>query len=69
MTTEKILEIVRREMVAYAHGWRLSWDDFDGRTLRDQLELLDRWASDALVDQAAPDFRGGTEFENSRGLD
>lgn len=62
MTDKEILTIVLREMTAIGQGWRLDWSDFDGRTLRDQLNSLASWA-----EEGKGDYTEGTEFieENS----
>jgi hypothetical protein len=60
MTAEQKLKIVLREMLAYAHGWRHDWSDFDGRTLRDQLVSLAAWAGSASEEF---DYVKGTIFE------
>lgn len=46
-TSDEILTIVLREMKAVGTAWRLDWSDFDGRTLRDQLDSLAAWAERA----------------------
>jgi len=52
------LETVLREMQAYGLGWRMFWGDFDGRTLRDQLNSLADWARG----DGEKDYTEGTEF-------
>jgi hypothetical protein len=34
------IEIVKRELNALGQYWRNDWSDFDGRTLRDQLDTI-----------------------------
>ncbi len=67
METEKILAIVLREMTAYGYGWRLDWNDFDGRTLRNQLNSLNAWATDALDGETDDEYTDGTRFCETQG--
>ncbi|HEY8414358.1 MAG TPA: hypothetical protein VIK99_01165 [Thermaerobacter sp.] len=60
--TRKVLGIVLREMRAYGSGWRADWSDFDGRTLRDQLDRLAVWALAALAGETDDEYRDGTKF-------
>ena len=62
MNAERVLEIVCREMCKIGSGWRISWGDFDGRTLRAQLDELDKWAGKALKGETDEEYTGGTEF-------
>ena len=62
MTPEKVLEIVRREMTAIGTGWRMDWSDFDGRTLRSQLDSLDSFAEKALESEIEIDYTEGKSF-------
>ncbi len=39
-TREQRLEIALREALLVAHAWRISWCDFDGRWLRDQMTMI-----------------------------
>ena len=57
-----ILKIVLREMKAIGEGWRMDWSDFDGRTLRDQLNNLAEWAETG----DDPDYTSGSEFLKAR---
>lgn len=40
ITQDERIKITIREMKALGQTWRNDWSDFDGRTLRYQLELL-----------------------------
>ena len=60
MKTEKVLEIVLREMTAYGAAYRLDWSDFDGRTLRNQLARLADWAEMALRNELDNEYTLGT---------
>jgi len=67
MNAEKVLDIVLREMQAYAYGWRCDWSDFDGRHLRDQLNDLAIWAEGALTEEVVDgDYIEGTKFYEGR---
>ena len=67
MDTDRILEIVLREMTAYGQGYRLDWSDFDGRTLRDQLNRIRDWAIRAKTDPNIFEYKAGSIFlENSQ---
>ena len=66
MKPEKVLEILRREMVAIGWAWRGNWGDFDGRTLRNQLNSLDDWAKKALLSETDITCQEGTDFLNGR---
>ena len=46
-------------MKAYGQGWRLDWSDFDGRTLRDQLDFLVYWAENP---NRSADYTDGSDF-------
>jgi hypothetical protein len=61
MEASDVLKIVLREMTAYGTGWRCNWSDFDGRTLRNQLDSLAEWAESALRSERPVDFTRGTE--------
>ncbi len=63
MEAKDVLIIVLREMTALGRGWRMDWSDFDGRTLRHQLNGIEEWAERALVSDEVLDYRLGTEFE------
>lgn len=54
---DPVAAVVAQEMMQFAHGWRTSWADFDGRTLRLQLQGLYDWAFDPKGD-----FRLGSQF-------
>ena len=62
MKAEKVLKIVNREMCAYGDGWRADWSDFDGRTLRSQLDSVASWSVKALASEVDIDLTSGTEF-------
>ena len=63
MNAEDILTVVLREMTATGKAWRLDWSDFDGRTLRAQLNALANWAEDRLRNpNHEGEFAEGTEF-------
>lgn len=66
MRSEKVLEIVLREMTAYGSGWRASWYGFDGRSLRSQLDGIADWARKALAEKIDSDYIEGTEFYKDR---
>jgi len=66
MTANAVLLITLREMCAIGHGWRMDWNDFDGRTLRDQLEALAAWAFEALRILPTPsEYFEGTTFKST----
>ena len=58
----KILDIVLREIRAIGQGWRMDWNDFDGRTLRSQINGIAAWAGRARTDPNTPEYTDGTEF-------
>ena len=62
MKSEKVLEIVLREMNAYGAGWRMNWSDFDGRSLRSQLNEISKFADKALASETDIDYNWGSEF-------
>ncbi len=68
MTDTEILVIVLREICAYGRAWRYDWSEFDGRTLRAQLDELATWAESRMKDHVLSDFREGSIFleETSR---
>ena len=59
--TEAILDIVLREMRAVGAAWRMDWSDFDGRTLRDQLNDIAEWAERARTRGDTPPLDTYTE--------
>lgn len=61
MTDKEILDIVLREMTFYGQAYRMSWAEFDGRTLRSQLNSIEAWAKDPDRD---PNFCEGSDFYN-----
>ena len=61
MRDKEVLEVVLREMTAIGHGWRASWADFDGRTLRDQLNDIAKWAKNP-----DGDYTKGSDFCKSQ---
>jgi len=62
MTEKEILNNVLREMTAIGRGWRSDWSDFDGRTLRAQLDDIKNWACDNPTEE----YTQGTEFEENQ---
>ncbi len=68
MEAIEVLKVVLREMTAIGTGWRMNWSDFDGRTLRDQLNALESWAVDALSSQQITDYQEGTRFRDENSL-
>lgn len=62
MTPEQIVKIMAREARAVGAGWRHDWSEFDGRTLRDQMNALADWAERALADGGVPEFTEGSDF-------
>lgn len=62
MDADRVLAVVCREMCAIGAGWRKDWSDFDGRTLRGQLDDLSKWAEGALAIPGDTDFTEGTQF-------
>lgn len=61
-TPEEILAVVLREMVAVGTGWRMDWSDFDGRTLRDQLDMIAEWAEKARKGQVREEHTEESEW-------
>lgn len=57
MTHEEKLAVVIREMLQIGYAWRMNWNDFDGRTLRDQLEGIASWAA-----KGDGDYHEGSDF-------
>lgn len=66
MDADQVLEIVLREMCAIGRGWRQDWIDFDGRTLRAQLDCIADWAQGALGSDCHENFIDGTQFEKDQ---
>ena len=66
MEPKEVLEVVLREMMAYAYAWRNDWSDFDGKTLRDQLADVVKWAGDALRGTTNVEYKRGSEFYSDR---
>ena len=62
----EVLLVVLREMEAFGNGWRMDWSEFDGRTLRNQLDSLSKWAYQRLQGEDLPEFKRGSEFYNER---
>lgn len=62
MKADKVLEIVLREMTAYGIAYRTDWSEFDGRTLRDQLDDIEKWAKKALDSNDEIGYTEGTDF-------
>ena len=68
MEGNKVLEVVLREMDAYALGWRMDWSYFDGRTLRNQLTNLSEWARRSLYSREEDfNYTEGTDFLKVQG--
>lgn len=61
MIAEDIIQSMRRELNALGQYYRNDWSDFDGRTLRSQLNQLTDW-SIRVVDDKAEDFTEFTEL-------
>lgn len=57
MTEKEILAVVLREMTQYGFAWRSNWNDFDGRTLRSQLNGIANWAKNPVGD-----YQNGSDF-------
>ena len=62
MEAKEVLEIVLREVDHYGDAYRTSWSDFDGRTLRYQLDGLIKFAHTALSSSEKIEFSKGAEF-------
>ena len=56
MNEAKILDVVLREIQAVGQAWRLDWNDFDGRTLRSQMEAIASWAARARANPGTPEY-------------
>lgn len=61
MIAEDIIQSMRRELNALGQYYRNDWSDFDGRTLRSQLNQLTNW-SIRVVDDKVEDFTEFTEL-------
>lgn len=61
MIAEDIIQSMRRELNALGQYYRNDWSDFDGRTLRSQLNQLTNW-SIRVVDNKVEDFTEFTEL-------
>ena len=59
--TERILQVVLREMMAVRDYWRSDWSDFDGRTLECQLEGIEEWANKAIANETNEEYTGETD--------
>ena len=66
MVIDKILEVVLREMRAYGTGWRINWVDFDGRSLRFQLDSIAEWAEKAKSGEIDKEYTSGSDFEKDQ---
>ena len=64
MTESEVIKILCREIRAYGLAWRLDWSDFDGRSLRDQLNFLASWAER----NDGSNFTDGTEFLKAKDI-
>ena len=62
MDPREVLKIVLREMTAYGQAYRIDWSEFDGRSLRNELNAIEQWARDALDYADMPEYTKGTEF-------
>lgn len=62
--SKAILEIVLREAAAIGEGWRYDWSDFDGRSLRSQMDELVAWARKSQAGPPIVNFIEGTEFRD-----
>ncbi len=68
MEKEQILMVVKREMCSLGEYYRNDWSDFDGRTLRNQLDILGGWATDAENGKTNEEFTAYSEmFEQQVG--
>ena len=61
MIAEDIIQSMRRELNALGQYYRNDWSDFDGRTLRSQLNQLTNWSIKA-IDDKVEDFTEFTEL-------
>ena len=62
MKAEKVIEIMGRELRAIGKYYRNDWSDFDGRSLRSQLENLASWGEKATKGDTQEEFTGFTEM-------
>ena len=69
MKSEKVLQIVLREMMAVRDYWRSDWSDFDGRTLECQLEGIEEWANKAVADKTNEEYTEETDGYKERSKD
>ena len=58
---EQTIRILSRELRAYAHVFRHA-EFLDGRTVRDQLNMLAAWADRSCGDSELEEFTAGTEW-------
>lgn len=62
MNAEKVVEIMGRELGAIGQYYRNDWSDFDGRTLRSELNELAQWGAGAVKGEGALDFTDFTDM-------
>lgn len=55
-------EILIRELIALGQYWRNDWSDFDGRTLKSQLDYICHWYSQ----DKEPDFTSFSDQLNEQ---
>jgi len=56
MQTATIVEVMGRELRALGQRYRNDWSDFDGRTLRSELDSLVMWSTQAMSGQTEEEF-------------
>ena len=59
---EEAGRIASREIGLIGEAWRMSWSDFDGRWLRDQLDSIANWLDAALDGELLEECTFGTDF-------
>lgn len=62
MDAVKVVEIMGRELVAIGQYYRNDWSDFDGRTLRSQLDDLVSWGNKATKGETQEEYTAFTEM-------
>lgn len=61
MDAKKVVEIMGRELGAIGQFYRNDWSDFDGRSLRSQLNELASWGKHAINGETQEEFTRFTE--------
>jgi hypothetical protein len=61
MKMSELLEMIKRELTALGRGWRMDYSDFDGRTLRNQLNYIIK-----AIDENNISFNEFTDFLRRR---